>query len=122
MHDVINDLFLARTRIHQAHLMTKSFAQHVALGDLYDSLLDLTDKLAEVWQGAHDQLNLTAQPDGSGNLQLDMTNPQELLASLFSWSVEVKSMLEDEDSYIQNIWDEIQGTITQAKYKIDNLL
>ena len=121
MHDVINDLFLARTRIHQAHLMTKSFAQHIALGDLYESLLDLTDKLAEVWQGAHEQLSLTTQPDGSGNLQLDMTDPAALLASLYSWSVEIKSMLESEDSYIQNIWDEIQATIAQAKYKIDNL-
>jgi len=40
-----------RTAAHLAHLSTRSYAQHVALGDFYDSLIPLVDTYAEVYTG-----------------------------------------------------------------------
>ena len=40
-----------RTSAHLLHLISNSYAQHVALGDFYGTLTDLVDKYAEVYQG-----------------------------------------------------------------------
>jgi len=43
--------FEARTKVHQAHLMTTSYAQHKALNEFYDGIIDLADAYAESYQG-----------------------------------------------------------------------
>ena len=43
---VVSTLFNARTNAHIAHLQTKSYARHIALGDFYDGVLDIADKFA----------------------------------------------------------------------------
>lgn len=43
----IGFLFQARNTVHLHHLATKSYAQHIALGDLYDFLLSIADTLVE---------------------------------------------------------------------------
>jgi len=43
--------FAVRTAAHIAHLTTQSYAQHVALDEFYTTLLDLTDRYAEVAMG-----------------------------------------------------------------------
>lgn len=35
--------FAVRTAAHLAHLQSRSYAEHVALGGFYDSLIDLVD-------------------------------------------------------------------------------
>ena len=38
--------------LHQVfHWQTQSYAEHEALGEYYESLTDLNDKLVESWQG-----------------------------------------------------------------------
>ena len=41
-------LFLARDVAHSAHLNTRSYAKHQALGGFYDEIIDLADKFAEM--------------------------------------------------------------------------
>lgn len=49
--NLIADLMDARTIAHVMHLNTKSFSKHLALNDLYDSLAENTDRLAENFKG-----------------------------------------------------------------------
>ena len=44
-------LFQARTEIHQYHLKTTSYAEHQALGGLYDKVFDLKDEIVEKIMG-----------------------------------------------------------------------
>jgi len=44
-------MFLARDVTHSAHLNTRSYAKHQALGVFYDEIIDLADKFAEMYQG-----------------------------------------------------------------------
>lgn len=37
-----------RTAVHLAHLKTASYAQHMALGEFYDGIVDPVDRLAEI--------------------------------------------------------------------------
>lgn len=43
--------FAVRTAAHLAHLQSRSYAEHVALGGFYDPLVDLVDSYAEAYQG-----------------------------------------------------------------------
>lgn len=47
----IAETLAVRTAAHLAHLSSRSYAQHVALGDFYDALVPLVDKYAEVYTG-----------------------------------------------------------------------
>ena len=70
----IGTLFQFRDRIHLAHLATGSYAAHVALGSLYEGLLDQIDTLTE-----------TAQSEGLLKITIPQSDPsnenvaQELL-------------------------------------------
>ena len=54
---LVSLLFNARTNAHIAHLQTKSYAQHIALGDLYEGILGIADSFAESAQGTQGILN-----------------------------------------------------------------
>lgn len=49
---LISLLFNARTNTHIAHLQTTSYAQHKALNEFYDGVVDLADRFAESSQGS----------------------------------------------------------------------
>ena len=51
-------LFSARQQTYNMHLKTKSFAEHKALNDFYDEILDLADEFIETYQGQYGLLNL----------------------------------------------------------------
>lgn len=44
-------LFQCRDQVHLWHFQTKSFAEHKALNELYDFILNSADEIIEVWQG-----------------------------------------------------------------------
>lgn len=52
-NEFIGQLFLARDVAHSAHLNTRSFSKHMALGTFYDEIIDLADAFAEAYQGRH---------------------------------------------------------------------
>jgi len=58
-NEYVSNLFSARDIIHMAHLSTKSYARHKALGDLYDTILDYIDNFVEVYQGMHELMDFT---------------------------------------------------------------
>lgn len=106
--------FALRTAIHVAHLTTKSYAQHIALGDFYDSLEDLTDKYAEVYMGLEDEVPtfpMMKPPSGA---------PVELLEDYLEAVKEEQA--EDNDSEaLKNILAEIEELTARTLYKLRNL-
>lgn len=116
MNKIIAQLFAARDTAHRLHLKSRSFAAHLALGDLYDSLLSLADTLAEGFQGKY-------------GIQ-DIPNPEfifvdtdnlSFIRQLATWAEQIKSGLNPADSYIDNEWDNVLSAIYKAKYKLENL-
>lgn len=49
---ILNRLFEMRDNTHVLHLQTKSYAEHLALNQFYDAVVDLADEFAENYQGA----------------------------------------------------------------------
>lgn len=108
----IGKLFSCRDSVHLAHLKTQSYAQHIALGEYYDSLLDLIDSLCESYQGLYGLLDITI-PESKVN------NPIDCIQKTYNW-IDINRDIFKE-SFIQNIIDEIQALNAQTLYKLKNL-
>jgi len=52
----IAESFAVRTSAHMLHLASHSYAQHIALNEFYEGMLDKVDSFAEVYQGVNGQI------------------------------------------------------------------
>jgi nicotinic acid phosphoribosyltransferase len=97
-----------------AHLQTKDYATHIALGEYYDAIVDIADSLAESFQG-RDGI-ITSYP----LVHLDSGNPIKLIEQVRSW-VDSNRKACSEYSEIQNVIDELQALNNSTLYKLKNL-
>lgn len=99
---------------HLNHFNTMSYAEHKALGDLYESLIDFKDKIGELLLGY-------MAPRRFGAFQLAPTNPkiscEMLLENGVMFSKQLKKYSE-ENKYLDlgNVADELEGTFVKTKY------
>ena len=118
MNEIIAQLFAARDIAHAIHLRTRSFAQHMALGDFYEEIVDLADAVAETYSGKYG--TLTIQPCQNPAV-FAQTDAVAFIRSVADWAEKVHSQLNPADSYIINQWEEILALVYRAKYKLENL-
>ena len=121
MEQLINDLFAARDLAHKLHLATKSFAKHLALGDLYDALLETADDIAEVYQGKYGIMNLGHNTSMFNTPNASTMEPVDFVRSLAIWAEGQKSTFSPADTHLLNMWDELLSKVYRAKYKLENL-
>ena len=105
-------LMHAATNAHILHLQTRSFAQHMALGEFYEALPGLADSLAEAIQGAEGEI-LKYPFD----YYQPADTPLEELEQLKDY-VEQERTGVSSRSEIQNIIDEIAALIDSTLYKL----
>jgi len=112
--DFVGYLFLARDVTHSVHLNTRSFAKHKALQKFYENIVDLADTFAEMYQGRHGLI-------GGISLQTakKTTNVIEFLENQLE---EIEGcryeVVDEKDTAIQNIIDEIVGLYLTTLYKL----
>ncbi len=107
----VSVLFHSATVTHFMHLQTKSFAQHMALGEYYDAIVELADKWAEAYQGCYDII--TNYPK---EFHL-ATDPVKYLTQIKDFVNDLRKDLPSE-SQLQNIVDEIADQIDSTLYKL----
>lgn len=112
----ISALFGARDRAHEIHLATESYAQHAALNELYELLLDFADELAEMYQGKFGKLPLKTIADA-----VPGDDAKSFLSSLVEWLEGPGKGLVGDNAAIINKYEELVGDVYRVKYKIDNL-
>lgn len=116
--DVASKLFHARTQIHVYHLQTKSYAQHKALDEAYNGILDLTDAYIETIQG---KLGMILTGYKTYPL-LEDNNPikflSQLKADIETYRINVlnKKEFNNIDNQCQVIVDLIESTIYKLKF------
>ena len=116
--DLICGLFAARDAAHELHLKTRSFAQHMALGDLYDGLVEMADAVAETHQGKYGLMDLSKC---SNPVQFDKTNAQVFVQQLAGWVEGARGIFHPADTNLLNEWDNVISLVYQTKYKLENL-
>lgn len=114
--EFISLLFLSRDVAHKEHLRTQSYAQHIALGDFYDKIVDLADSLAEAYQGRNGIIDIPGMDDE------DVGDIVQQLKRYLDWIEKNRyQAVPKEDSAIQNIVDEIVSLYLSTLYKLQNL-
>jgi hypothetical protein len=111
---LIMQLFHARTNAHVMHLRTRSFSVHKALNEFYDDIVDLTDNLAESYQGRYgiqDYPELPFKPE---------TDPVMMVRGLRRYIDDNRAAM-CEHSELQNAIDEIVALLNSTLYKLENL-
>ena len=111
---LISKLLDSQRQTHIFHLQTKSFAEHKALQDYYDSIGDLVDSLAESAQGKYGILT------GYKSFEtLEYKSTDDTINYLKSLTNDVSSVFNlIKDSYLQNQLDEITTLINSTIYKL----
>ena len=111
---LVSKLFEVRQVAHNVHLQTKSYSAHKALGDFYETLLDLTDDFVETYQGQHGIL--------SGYEKIDVS-PVADVESYLDGAVKIFAAAREnlKESHLQNIMDEIVALTYKTLYKLKNL-
>lgn len=96
------------------HWQTKSFAEHKALGKLYESLSDLIDQFVEVYFGKYGRRN---EP-----LEFSLENYEEGMSvriideAIGFLTNEVPITLQAQDTDLLNIRDEMLSSLNRTKY------
>lgn len=105
-------LLNASTVAHLYHLKSTSYAQHMALGALYEGLPGLVDGFVEAYQGKYGLIE--GYP--SSTVECGDT-PVPFVESLIGF-VEQARMSLPQDTELMNIVDEIAALINSTAYKL----
>jgi DNA-binding ferritin-like protein len=110
-------LFLSREVAHRAHLETKSFAQHMALGSFYDDIVERADSIAEAYQGRNGLIGKIPMlsEESTGDIADILEKHLGMVEKLRYTAVEKT------DTAVQNLIDEAVGTYLSTLYKLRNL-
>ena len=113
-NEFIGMLFLARDVTHSAHLNTRSYTKHQALGSFYDEVIELADKFAEAYQGKYGLIGPIALMSAKKT-----NNVVEFLEGQVDDLMEMRyKVVEKECTPLQNIIDEIFGLYYSTIYKL----
>lgn len=111
--EFIASLLAAAPLAHILHLQTRSFAEHMALGTLYEELPEKVDALAEAYQGLHGLI--TDYPAPAFNKAGG--NPVEFVQSVTDYVRNERAKVATE-SELQNLIDEIAELLDSTLYKL----
>ena len=106
--------FESRTKAHYAHLQTKSYSEHKALDDYYNSIIDLTDEYAESYQGRFGII--TSYPE----IKITFSSCVEIIKTTRDWIDENRSDC-GSFSELQNAIDDIVELCNDTIYKLTSL-
>lgn len=112
---IVAILFVSRDQAHREHLKTRSYAQHMALGEFYDQVVDLADSFAETAQGLYGILNIPYEDPVPGQIAAALDTHINNIESLR------KAFSKPEESCLLNIIDEISMLFAKTLYKIQVL-
>jgi hypothetical protein len=112
---MIGELLAMQNQMRIFHWQTESFAQHKAFGEAYEALDGLIDKFVEIFQGKQG----IQKSSGGYRIKLDNLDdePSAMIEVFIDYlKDELPEDLEDSDTDLLNIRDEMMGVLNQTKY------
>lgn len=113
IQELLNELLEAQNQTKLFHWQTSSYSEHVALGGLYDSLSESVDKFVEAYMGCYGRPMVDLELELK---QYTIDAPMEFLKSFKMYLKTDARMVVMGDSALNNILDEIQGSVEQTLY------
>lgn len=116
MKEILQGLMQFQNQIRILHWQTNSYARHKAYDFAYTTLNDLLDDFIEVYQGKYNRIKF----ETNTNIELsdlDEINLNEFLSKFIGFLTEtLPSKLDEKDTDLLNIRDEILGVVHKLKY------
>jgi hypothetical protein len=108
MKELITELYCVTNTAHVAHINTRSFAQHKALGEFYDFTSDFKDRMIEyiVGQGYVGQIS-TNPIDTDEDIMDEATEAMEMINEFSAKS---------SDETLKNMAADFQEAVGKLKY------
>lgn len=115
---MVNQLLLLSAEAHGWHLKTKSYAQHMAFGELYDYAHDAADSLSEAAQGAGYQPPLTGPA-----ISCSFSAPAKAIPEIERLCGELSKLSDQSASvpWFANLVQEVEGNLYKIAYKLKRL-
>lgn len=108
-------LFEARNVTHINHLKSKSYSEHIALNEFYSGLLELADEFIETYQGQYGIINITNEE------KIDSDSSIAYLTNFVDKTRKFNCSIDEKDSHLKNIIDEMTALTYKTLYKLKNL-
>lgn len=116
IEELISRVFSTRNHAHIVHWATKSGFHHIALGEFYESLVDLIDKFVEAYQGNFGQVGEFKPEDYIGKKELIDCIEEDI-----TWLAEHREEICNEIDALENILDELVGEYLSIRFKLKYL-
>lgn len=110
--ELIVRCFNARTAAHINHFQTVSYAQHKALNDFYDDIVEAVDEWAENYQGLFGLI-----PEYPA-MAFPMGNPVAWMEENRNWLKANRAACCKGETLLENLHDNIQAVFAQTLYKL----
>jgi hypothetical protein len=112
--EMVCNILHSRNQAHVFHLQTRSFAEHKALNDYYDGVVDLFDGIVESYQGKYGIIK------NFKTFKIEQYRNGKKTISYFERLLDIIEENRDsvDDSYIQNQIDTVQELINSTIYKL----
>jgi hypothetical protein len=112
--DFISILRNSSPQVHILHNQTRIYSEHVALGEYYDDVLDLIDRLTETYTALYGEIDgYTSMP------YRDYVSKDETVnyfKALYQYVENNRSIFKE--SFLQNIIDELSELLTQTLFRL----
>lgn len=116
LEQLIARVFYARNLAHWNHWRTDSYAQHKALGNFYDGVIDNLDALVEAYQGAFELVGNIPAPASSKS-----TDVLKTLEDDSAWIEKNHEEICKGNRAVANLIDELNSTYLTTIYKLRHL-
>lgn len=118
MEELLASLMSARNTAQLQHWRTSSFAQHLALGEVYELLDKSIDELAELAMGDAGTIIGDVRFDQPSNW--NRADPLVFISQLHDALPELKKLLPQLD-WLLNEFEVLQAGVARQKYKLEQL-
>lgn len=115
IEELVSRTFIARDVAHREHLRSRSYSQHMALGDFYDAVVGQIDEIVECYQG---EFGLLA------DFQIEMGpvgNITTWLQAEMDWIETHRDAISGGSASIANLIDGLVAIYQRAIYKLTYL-
>ena len=110
--ELIKNIFTERNNSHARHWSTNSYAQHQALGEFYENIIEILDKYVKSYIGTFGKIE---------DIPDDVDNIGQVVRDNLIWLNDNRSDLSKEVPALENILDELAGLHMTTLFKLENL-
>jgi hypothetical protein len=115
------NIFTFLNQIKLYHWQTRSYSRHIASDKLFSELVEKIDEFVETYMGRYKRMYINEIPNMDMTLELENMNDEEMNTYLREvvleyFSQDLRSLIDENDTDLANIKDEIIGKIHQTLY------